>query len=103
MMLIQAVSEAHPVWLQEVLNAYHTDQKAQELLISLAVSSLDDKGYSLHKGIIYYKHKGLDLSEFSTTDKAHCSYAFYSHWGSLWCKSYIPKIEEAFSLERDEE
>jgi hypothetical protein len=56
-MLIQAVSEAHPVWLQEVLNAYHTNQKAQELLISLAVSSPDDKGYSLHKGIINYKHK----------------------------------------------
>jgi hypothetical protein len=35
LMLIQAVSEAHRVWLQEVLNAYHTDQKAQELLISL--------------------------------------------------------------------
>jgi hypothetical protein len=35
LMLIQAVSEAHPVWLQEVLNAYHTNQKAQELLISL--------------------------------------------------------------------
>lgn len=32
LMALQAVSEATPVWVQEVLNSYHTDPAAQTLL-----------------------------------------------------------------------
>lgn len=51
-MALQAVSEAQPVWIQEVLNSYATDPKAQKLLISLAVHSPNAQGYVLDKGLI---------------------------------------------------
>lgn len=52
---IQVVSASQPVWVQEVLNAYTTDAQAQDLLTKLAISSPDDKGYSLNQGLIRYK------------------------------------------------
>ena len=52
---IQAVSQTTPVWLQEVLNSYHTDPEAQRLLQTLALHSPNDQGYSLDKGLIRYK------------------------------------------------
>ena len=47
LMSIQSVSVATPQWIQEVLNSYHTDPVAHTLLQSLAITSPDDKGYSL--------------------------------------------------------
>ena len=47
LMAIQSVSVATPQWIQEVLNSYHTDPVAHTLLQSLAITSPDDKGYSL--------------------------------------------------------
>lgn len=49
---IQAVSSVQPLWLQEVLNSYATDGEAQIKLAQLAVSSPDDMGYCLEKGLI---------------------------------------------------
>lgn len=49
MMAIQAVSQLQPLWVQEVLNSYVTDASAQ------ALQQSDDKGFSLPKGVIYYK------------------------------------------------
>jgi hypothetical protein len=83
MMLIQAVSEAKPAWMQEVLNAYHTDKEAQERLVSLAISSPDDKGYYL------LQRQSLDLSEFNPSDQNHCSNALYIGWGSFWLQGYL--------------
>jgi len=56
LLAIQAVSSVQPAWLQEVLNSYTTDSKAQDLLQKLAISSPDENGYSLEKGLI--KHQG---------------------------------------------
>jgi hypothetical protein len=57
LMAIQAVSEVHPIWMQEVLNSYETDVQAQGLLLQLSVSSPSASGYSLHQGLIRYKGK----------------------------------------------
>lgn len=43
MLSIQAVSSAQPDWLQEVLNSYSTDQRAQELLTKLEVVKSNGK------------------------------------------------------------
>jgi hypothetical protein len=44
-----------PLWIQELLNSYATDTRAQELLSRLALQSPDEQGYSLDKGLIRYK------------------------------------------------
>lgn len=49
---IQAVSEVKPLWVQEVLNAYATDPRAQQLLVELVVHSPDEQGFSLDQGVI---------------------------------------------------
>lgn len=54
---VQAVSEAQPVWIQEVLNSYMTDPNAQTLLTELAVHSPNDKGLYLDQGLIKWKQK----------------------------------------------
>jgi hypothetical protein len=51
-MNIQATFELQPVWMQEVLNSYKTDQTTQNLLVQLAVSTPNEKGFLLDKGII---------------------------------------------------
>jgi hypothetical protein len=45
------------LWIQELLNSYATDARAQELLAQLAVHSPDAHGYSLDKGLIRYKYR----------------------------------------------
>ena len=55
LMSIQSISVATPQWIQEVLNSYHTDPVAHTLLQSLAITSPNDKGYSLENGVIKYK------------------------------------------------
>lgn len=52
---IQAVSMVKPDWIQEVINFYATDPRAQQLLSELAVTSPNSTGYSLQDGIIKYK------------------------------------------------
>lgn len=44
-----------PDWMQEIINSYATDARAQQLLTELAISSPNSAGYSLHDGII--KHQ----------------------------------------------
>lgn len=56
LMAIQAVSTTQPVWLQEVLNSYATDETAQQLLSQLAVHSPDTTGYAFQQGLI--RHHG---------------------------------------------
>jgi hypothetical protein len=55
LMAIQVVSEVSPVSMQEVLNTYRTDSKAQELLTFLAITNRNEVGFSLHKRVIRYK------------------------------------------------
>jgi len=54
---LQAVSVVQPAWVQEVLNSYATDQQAQQLLQQLAVSSPNEQGFSLDRGLIWLKGK----------------------------------------------
>ena len=44
LMALQLDSEATPKWVQEVLNSYHSDPIAQQLLQSLAVASPNAQG-----------------------------------------------------------
>jgi len=57
MMALQAVSVVQPAWVQEVLNSYTTDSRAQQLLQRLAITSPDNQGYSLDRGLIWYQGK----------------------------------------------
>lgn len=53
----QTISSCKPDWVQEILNSYATDANASTILQELAVHSPSDKGYALHKGLIYYKDR----------------------------------------------
>ena len=57
LLAIQAVSSLQPVWVQELLNSYTTDPRAQQLLAQLAIKSPDEHGYSLDKGVIKFQNK----------------------------------------------
>lgn len=57
LLALQAVSEAQPVWIQEVLNTYAIDPQAQEILTRLAIKSPDDQGFSLQQGLIKFNNK----------------------------------------------
>jgi hypothetical protein len=54
---INAITTMVPVWVQEVVNSYHTDSQAAALLQELAVHNPNDKGYSLSECVIRYKDK----------------------------------------------
>jgi hypothetical protein len=45
LMSLQAISAAQPDWIQEVLNAYVTDNQAQKLLAQLVVHSVNTKNW----------------------------------------------------------
>jgi hypothetical protein len=49
------ISTCQPAWIQEVLNSYTTDSDMQILIQQLAIHSPDDKGFSLHHGLVKYK------------------------------------------------
>ena len=52
---IHALSLCQSNWMQEVANSYETDAQAQELLQQLTVHSPDEKGFTLHMGLIRFK------------------------------------------------
>lgn len=54
---LQVVSLVKPDWVQEILNSYTSDARAQQLLTQLAVSSPNPSGYSLDNGLIRYHSK----------------------------------------------
>lgn len=47
-----ALSAPHPLWLQELLNSYAVDPKAQQLLTELAITGSNDQGFTLAHGLI---------------------------------------------------
>jgi hypothetical protein len=53
-----------PQWIQEVLNSYATDAKAQQLLAQLAIHSPDERGFSLNNGVIR-RHNQIWVGENS--------------------------------------
>ncbi|WVZ53351.1 hypothetical protein U9M48_004311 [Paspalum notatum var. saurae] len=52
LMATSIVYVVQPQWIQEVLNSYTTDSKAQKLISQLAIHSPDSNGYSLENGLI---------------------------------------------------
>jgi hypothetical protein len=56
-MSLCVLSEVQPVWVQEVLNSYVLDAKAQELLHKLVVHSPDEEGFSVQQGLIRKQHQ----------------------------------------------
>ena len=53
---LAAVSALQPVWLQELVDVYHSDPFAVKLLSTLAVNNSAGH-YTLQQGIIKYKGK----------------------------------------------
>jgi hypothetical protein len=49
---VALIFEVQPLWLQEILYSYVTDEQAQQLLQQLVVHSPNENGYSLHQGVI---------------------------------------------------
>jgi hypothetical protein len=92
---LDAISTAIPVWIQEVLNSYHSDPEASALLQELAIVSSNDRGYSLIHGIIRHKNRiwiGITLqTKLITTFHA-------SALGGHWHSSYLSNVEENVSL-----
>jgi hypothetical protein len=54
---LNAVTAVVPIWVQEVINTYHSDTAVVTLLQELAVHSPNDQGYSLIDGVIMSKGK----------------------------------------------
>jgi hypothetical protein len=52
MMVLQTLDEVEPLWVQEVINTYVTDEEAQELLAQLVLHSPNEQGFSVHQGVI---------------------------------------------------
>ncbi|WVZ49037.1 LOW QUALITY PROTEIN: hypothetical protein U9M48_000419 [Paspalum notatum var. saurae] len=52
LMTTQTVAVVQHQWIQEVLNSYTTDSKAQRLIAQLAIASPNADGYSLDNGLI---------------------------------------------------
>lgn len=54
---INAISQAQPLWILSVLDAYQQDCYARELLQRLSLSSSTDGDFTLHEGIIRKKNR----------------------------------------------
>jgi hypothetical protein len=52
---LNAISECVPTWIQRLKEGYDEDPAAKQLLTELAVSSDNQKGYSLQDGVIRYQ------------------------------------------------
>jgi hypothetical protein len=52
---LNAISLAQPAWLQELLSSYDSNHVPQKMLSALALHNLEGH-FSLHQGIIKYKH-----------------------------------------------
>jgi hypothetical protein len=54
---LNAITAVIPIWIQEVVNSYHNDTAAADLLWELAVVSPNEQGFSHCKGVIRFKDK----------------------------------------------
>ena len=57
LLAVSATSQSQPVWMQEVVNSYEVDPKAQQLIQQLAVSTENAEGFSLQQGIIKFQDR----------------------------------------------
>jgi hypothetical protein len=54
---VNAISVCQPVWMEKVLQGYYDDEEAKQLLSELNICPANEKGYSLHDGIIKLNNK----------------------------------------------
>jgi hypothetical protein len=54
---INVITTVVSIWIQEVVNSYHTDSQATSLLQELVVHNPNSQEYSLSEGVIRYKDK----------------------------------------------
>jgi hypothetical protein len=53
----QAIFDVIPVWVQQVINSYHSDATTTALLQEMALNSPNAQGYTLTDGLIRFKNK----------------------------------------------
>jgi hypothetical protein len=56
-MMCASTSAVVPVWIQEIVSSYATDETAQKLLQELEVASPNKEGFSMSQGLIKHKKK----------------------------------------------
>jgi hypothetical protein len=100
-MSLHNCSEVRPMWIQEVINSYKTDQQAQELLAQLAVVSPNEQEYTLYQGIIK-KAPDLGRGEFCSLHQVDTCFSFYYDCGSLRSPCHIHQTQESILLARYE-
>jgi hypothetical protein len=83
---LHAVSAGVPLWLQEVVNSYAVDSKAQTLLMELAVTGTNSEGYAFQHGLIKLHGKmwiGANLGLQTKLIQAFHASALGGHSGAL--------------------
>lgn len=80
---LSAVSGCLPVWIQEIINSYAVDNKAQQLLNELSILSPNSLGYSLIEGLIRYKKR------IGLTQTQHYKQRSYMHFIPLQWKDIL--------------
>jgi hypothetical protein len=81
-----SISAVKPAWIETVTDGYASDPKATQLLTELALQSPNDKGYSLHQGVIRYKGRvwlGSHTSAHQAVLQALHNSGLGGHSGSL--------------------
>ena len=95
--VLQAVSMVKPDWIQEVLNSYATDSKAQQLLSQLAITSSNSAGYSFTDGIIRYKSQIWIGHNLALQTKLVASFHSSSIGGHCGIKATYHRLKSQFA------
>ena len=95
--VLQAVSMVKPDWIQEVLNSYATDSKAQQLLSQLAITSSNSAGYSFTDGIIRYKSQIWIGHNLALQTKLVASFHSSSIGGHSGIKASYHRLKSQFA------
>lgn len=97
LMAVQAVLVVQPQWVQEVLNSYAIDSHAQQMLTQLAISSPDEKGYSLEQGLIRYKNRIRIGADTALQTKLIAACHSSPIWGHSEVKGTYQRLKSHFA------
>jgi hypothetical protein len=92
---LSAIFAVFPVWIQGVVNSYHGDADATNLLQELVVSSPNAQGFSPTDRVIRYGNK-IWVGPNSALQTKLIGSFHSSTLGALWCVGNILKIEKMF-------
>lgn len=99
--VLSALSTSTSVWIQEVLNSYTVDPKAQQLLTKLSNATPNSGGYSLNDGLIRYKKKSWLVLTLLCRRRLFMLFMFLPLVGTLvhiWCTSNLSTNQETIFL-----